>query len=129
MSVFVRLIEAAAVLKPIAVGVSIRQALPKIIKLAAIAVTTSVLAASVIMFALYSIHFEMTLHGFGPERALIITFCVACMALILFVLWLLKSIEEFKHALLPKPKGMAGIIDSFMEGIKASAPVEPAQKD
>ena len=121
MSAILRILEAAAVLKPIAVGVSVRQALPKIIKLAAIAVTTSVLAAAVLMFAFYGIHLEMVLHGYGPEQALVVTFCGALMALILFMLWLLKTVDEFKQALLPKPKGVAGIIDSFMEGIKASS--------
>lgn len=122
MSAFVRLLEAAALLKPVAQGVAVRQALPKIIKLAAIAITTCVIAAAVILFAFYGIHLEMVLHGYGTEQALLFTFCVACAVLIIFVLWMRKAIEDFKYALLPKPTGVMGIVDSFIDGLKASEP-------
>lgn len=122
MSAFLRLIEAAAVLKPVAQGVAVRQALPKIIKVVAIAVTTSVIAAAVILFAFYGVHLELSLHGYSAEQALLITFCVACMALIVFILWLRKAIDEFKHAFLPKPTGVMGIVDSFLDGLKTSEP-------
>ena len=109
-------------LRPVVQGVAVRQALPKVIKLASIAITTSVIAAVVLVLAFYGLHLEMVLHGYGPEQALLLTFCAACIVLILFVLWLLETVHEFKNALVPKPKGVMGIVDSFIDGIKASAP-------
>ena len=122
MSAFLRLIEAAAILKPVAQGVAVRQALPKIIKLVAIAITTSVIAAAVIMFVFYGIHLKLSLHGYSAEQALLVTFCVASMVLIVFILWLRKTVEEFKQAFMPKPTGVMGIVDSFLDGLKASEP-------
>ena len=106
--------------RPVVQGVAVRKALPSIIKLAAISIATSVIAAAVVVFGLYGIHLEMVLHGYQPEQALIFTFCVSCMALIIFILWLRKTVDDFKRALLPKPTGVMGIVDSFMEGLKAS---------
>ena len=118
-----RLLDAAALLKPVAQGVAVRQALPKIIKLIAIALTTSVIASAVLMLAFYGLHLELVIHGYEPEQALFLTLCAAIVILILCVLWLLETLAEFKRALLPKPTGVMGLVDSFIDGLKASAPL------
>ena len=89
MSAFIRLLEAATVLRPVVQNVALRQALPYVIKLTAIAITTSVIAAAVIVLAFYGLHLEMVIHGYGQEQALLLTFCIASATLILFVLLIL----------------------------------------
>lgn len=128
MSTLIRLLEATAIFRPVMQGIALRQLLPKIVTLAVVGVLTAIVGAAVVMLGFYAINVELNLQGYSEGQSLRVTGCIALMVLICLILWLRRAITNFKQTALPKPTGVMGVVDSFLEGLQQSQAVAPQAK-